>query len=113
MLGNGKNPFVHMVEKNRWERITGKLNKANTQTKLEIAEACGKSSEDESMNILVRLLTDREPSVQMQAVKSLGSSGRPMAKTHLHWLSEHLPAEGGEELKQAIREASAAITSRQ
>jgi HEAT repeat protein len=112
MFGNGKNPFAHMVEKNQWDKITGKLNHANAQIKAEIAEACGQSSEDESMNILIRLLTDSDESVQMQAVKSLALSGRSNTKTHLHWLSEHLP-EGREELQQAIREASAAISSRQ
>jgi HEAT repeat protein len=107
----GRNPFEHMVQKNQWEKITGKLNRASVQTRLEIAEACGLSSEDESMNTLVRLLTDSEPAVQLQAVKSLGSSGRPMAKTHLYWLSEHLP-EGSDEIRQAIKEASSAITKR-
>jgi HEAT repeat protein len=113
MFGNGKNPFEHLVTKNKWEKIQGKLDHANVQTRLEIASACSLSSEDESMNILIRLLTDSDEGVQLQAVKSLGVSGRPNAKTHLHWLSEHLPAEGKDELKQAIREASAAITKRQ
>ena len=112
MGGNGKNRFEHMVEKNQWDKIAGKLNNANVQTKLEIAEACSKSSEDESMNILTRLLTDSDESVQLQAVKSLGISGRNSTKTHLHWLTEHLP-EGRENVKQAIREALASISSRE
>jgi hypothetical protein len=111
MLGNGKNPFEHMVEKNQWEKITGKINKANVQTRLDVAEACSLSSEDESMNILIRLLTDSDPAVQLQAVKSLGISGRSNAKTHLAWLNDRLP-EGREDVRQAIKEATMAISSR-
>lgn len=112
MFGSGKNPFEHMVEKNQWEKISAKLTKANLQTRLEIAEACSKSSEDESMNILIRLLTDQEEAVQMEAIKSLGISGRASTKTHLHWLSEHLP-EGKDNVKAAIKDSLVKISSRQ
>jgi hypothetical protein len=112
MVGNGKNQFDHLVAKNKWDKIQGKVDKANAQTKLEIAEACSRSGEDESMNILVRLMTDSDAAVQLQAVKSLGLSARSSAKTHLSWLSERLP-EGKDELKQAIREAMANISRRQ
>jgi HEAT repeat protein len=107
----GNNPFEHMVEKNQWDKINSKTVKANVQTKLEIAEACSKSSEDESMNILIRFLTDTDESVQLQAIKSLGISGRSSTKTHLFWLSEHLPADK-EVLKKAIKESLASISAR-
>lgn len=113
MFGNGKNQFDQLVAKNKWEKVQSKLEKANSQTRLEIAEACSRSSEDESMNILIRLMTDSDEAVQMQAVKSLGISGRPNAKTHLQWLSERLPATGKETLKAAIKEAFVNITKRQ
>jgi hypothetical protein len=113
MFGSDKNQFEQMVQKNKWEKIMGKLEKANVQTKLEIASACSLSNEDESMNILIRLLSDSDESVQMHSVKSLCISGRPSTKTHLHWLTEHLPAEGRDELKHAIKEAAIAITKRQ
>lgn len=113
MFGGGSDHFVKMAEKGKWDSLNKKLNGANKQTRLEIAEACSHSSDDESMNILVRLLTDDEPDVQMQAVKSLGISGRPSAKSHLSWLRDQLPAQGREEIKQAIKEAFAAITARQ
>jgi hypothetical protein len=112
MFGNGKDHFEHMVEKNQWDKLNGKLTNASTQTKLDIASACSKSSEDESMNILVRLLQDSDEAVQLQAIKSLAISGRSSIKTHLHWLTEHLPATGKDNVKQAIREALAAISKR-
>jgi HEAT repeat protein len=111
MSSEGRNHFEHMVARNQWSKIAGKISRANVQTKLDIAEACSKSSEDESMNILTRLLTDSEEAVQLQAVKSLGIIGRSSTKTHLHWLSENLP-EGRENVKQAIKEALASISSR-
>lgn len=107
----GKNPYEPMVAKNQWDKIMAKLDRANVQTKLEIAEACGKSNEDESMNILIRFLTDSDESVQLQAIKSLGSSGRLSTKTHLFWLSEHLPG-GKDHVKAAIKDALAAISAR-
>jgi hypothetical protein len=110
MFGSGK--FEHMVEKNQWDKLNSKLTNANDQTKLEIAVACSKSSEDESMNILVRLLQDSNDAVQLQAIKSLGLSGRPSIKSHLNWLSERIP-ESNEAAKQAIREAFSNITKRQ
>ncbi len=112
MFGSGKDQFVKLVEKNRWDALNKKLSGANKQTRLEIAEACSHSSEDESMNIMIRLLTDSDPDVQLQAVKSLGISGRANAKSHLTWLSNHLPAQRGEEIQQAIKESFAAITAR-
>lgn len=112
MFGNGKDHYVKMVQKNQWDALTKKLSNANKQTRLDIAVACSHSSEDESMNIMIRLLTDSEPDVQLQAVKSLGISGRANAKSHLNWLREHLPEEGREDIKQAIKESFAAISSR-
>jgi hypothetical protein len=111
MLGEGKNHFDHMVEKNQWQQITGKLSNANARTRLDIAAACGRSKEDDSMNILIRLLNDSDESVQLQAVKSLGTNGRSTAKTHLQWLKEHLP-EGRYNVKLAIKEAYVSIGNR-
>jgi HEAT repeat protein len=111
LFGSAQNPFEHLVEKNQWDKIMGKLDRANVQTRLEIAEACSKSNEDESMNILIRLLTDEDEKVQLQAVKSLGISGRSSTKTHLNWLLSHL-SEDKVELREAIKEASMAIAKR-
>lgn len=111
MFGNDKEHYVTMVQKNQWDKINAKLTKPNLQTKLDIAEACSKSSEDESMNILIRFLTDPDEAVQLQAIKSLGISGRANAKTHLYWLTERLPA-GKEELRKAIKDSLAAISAR-
>ena len=112
MFGKSKDQLEHMVEKNHWVKIQGKLNHASVQTKINIAAACSKSSEDDSMNILVRLLQDTDEAVQLQAIKSLGICGRSSVKGHLNSLSGHLP-EGKEDVKQAIREAQASITKRQ
>jgi hypothetical protein len=111
MFGNSKDRFEHLAEKNHWARMQGKLNHASSKTKIAIAAACSKSSEDESMNILVRLLQDDDEAVQFQAIKSLEVCGRSSIKGHLHSLSEHLP-QGKENVKQAIREAMAGISKR-
>ena len=111
MFSSSKNHLEHMVEKDQWVKIQGKLNHASFQTKMNIASACSKSSEDESMNILVRLLQDSDEAVQLQAIKSLEISGKSRIKGHLQSLLKHLP-EDKENLKQAIREAMSGISKR-
>lgn len=111
MFGNGKDHIEKLVLKNKWEKITAMLGKANEQTRLDIAEACSKSSEDESMNTLIRLIRDQSEAVQMQAIKSLGISGRASTKSHLSHLMQNLP-EGKDEVRRTIMESLAAISKR-
>lgn len=110
MFGSGN--FVKMVEKNQWDALNKKLSGASKQTRLDIAAACSHSSEDESMNIMIRLLTDSDPDVQLQAVKSIGISGRANAKSHLTWLNNQLSGDGNEALKKAIQDSFMSITAR-
>lgn len=107
-----KNPYAPMVEKKKWEQLNKKVGKADVQARVEIAAACGLSSDDEPLNLLYRMLKDPDESVQIQAVKSLGECGSEQSKTHISWLAGHLPPEGHEEMRQAIQECSASMAKR-
>ncbi len=76
----------------------------DTETRLALAKACAASDSDESCNILITLLRDREDSVKLEAVKSLGKIGNDHATAQLQWLLNQLPAEKTE-LIGAIHEA--------
>lgn len=104
MFGNNGGHAAQMVKKGEWDKIDKKLNAFDEKTKVELAAACGTSSDEKAPGILIDLLKDRSPAVQLQAVQSLGLIGRDSTKTHLMWLLDHLP-ENGEELRKAIQEA--------
>lgn len=103
MFGNKSGHIAKMVEKREWDKISLKLNGYDETSKLELAVACGNSSDEKAPDILVDLLKDTSVNVQLQAVKSLGLTGTQNAKTHLLWLLDHLP-ENGEALRKAIQE---------
>lgn len=75
-----------------------------------MASACGKSEDEEALNILVDLLDDGDENVVMEAVKSLGEVGRDNAKTHLLALMEKLPDEKAE-LKAAVKDSISKINA--
>lgn len=104
MFGNINDQMENLVEKNQWEKITKKLDGADAKTRLAAAAACAKTKDGRGLNILISLLKDNDAAVQLQAIKSIGMVGNVNAKTHLQWISEHLP-EGREGVKEAIQEA--------
>lgn len=111
MFGNGENQIVHMVRKHQWDKIEKKLQKADAQTKVAFALACGESSDEKAVTHLTNLLQDSDETVLTQAVKSLGAIGHSSTKTPLQWLSNNLP-EGKQELRKEIEKAIAEITER-
>jgi HEAT repeat protein len=100
-----------MVKKHEWVKLDKKLKDMDVQTKLEVAAACGNSTDEEASHFLIKLLKDTDESVQIQAVKSLGTVGSSNAKTNLQWFSDHLP-EGSDKIKAAVKESIAAIGSK-
>ena len=111
MFGNDGNQMAHMVGKHQWDKISKKLNGADTQARISLASACGSSSDEEASNVLINLLQDSDESVQLQAVKPLGLIGHDNAKTHLQWLAKNLK-DGQKELGDAINEAAVQISKR-
>lgn len=105
---NKANDMEHLVEKHHWDKIKKKLPTLSPSDRVTLAAACGKSSDEDALNLLMELLEDKNEAVVMQAVKSLGDVGRDNAKTHLLALLEKLP-EGNEPLKAVIKESISKI----
>lgn len=94
------------VKKHLWGKISQKFHNLDAQARLDLATACGNSSDEDAPDVLIELLRDNDEKVLMQAVKSLGMVGTSNAKTHLLALLWKLP-DGKDELKNAIKESAA------
>lgn len=108
MFGNNGNQMEQMVKKHNWDKIEKRLQGSSAQLRLELATACGNSSDASASNFLINLLRDNDENVQIQAVKSLGMIKSENAKTSIRMLFEQLP-EGKSTLREAIRESIAMI----
>jgi hypothetical protein len=93
MFGNNENQMEKLVKKHQWDKAGKKLRDADTESKIAFAAACGGSSDEEAINFLIELIKDDDEKVQIQAVKSMGVNKSQIAKTHLQWLSDRIPAE--------------------
>ncbi len=91
MFSNDKNQMETLVKNRKWDKIGNKLHGATAQSRLDCAVACGDSSEEDALHVLIKLLNDSDENVQIQEIKSLGAIGGENAKKHLRYLSEHLP----------------------
>ena len=111
MLFNSENQMQQFVNKHQWGKISKNFHGLDTQSKVDLAIACGSSSDEDASDFLIYLLEDSDENVLMQAVKSLGMVGYSNAKTHLLALLWKLP-DGKEDLKAAIKEAVAKTSER-
>jgi hypothetical protein len=109
MFFNNENQMEQMVKKHQWDKIGKKLHGADVKSKLALATACGTSPDEDSLHTLIKLLSDSDESVVLQAVKSFGDVGGDNAKTHLMSLSDRLPADKTA-IKDAIRESISKIS---
>lgn len=108
LFGGGGNEMEQLVNKHQWDKISKKLHSADAQSKASLATACGASMDEDSLNTLIKLLSDSDDNVLMQTVKSLGNVGGDNAKTHLQSLYGRLP-DDKDSLKKAILDSIAKI----
>jgi HEAT repeat protein len=108
MSSKNEKRIARLIKWKRWNKIAKELEKADSQTRVEFAAEFGKLAEENCYNYLINLLDDKDEDVQLQAIKSLGDSGRENAKTHLQKLAENLPKEKNV-LHDAIRESISKI----
>lgn len=101
-----------IIEKKHWAKLEKYETSHDEQIRVELAEACGKSSTDECVNTLITLLHDPAESVQLAAVKSLGLIGNDHATAQLQWLLAQQSADKTE-LIDAIHHAIANVKNKQ
>lgn len=111
MFGHKNNNIEALVEKHQWKKVEKALGTADAAGRIAACLAFERTSDDEGRNLLVVLLSDPDPAVQLQAVKSLGVVGTTETVTHLRMLAGRTP-EGNVELTQALKAAIAASKDR-
>jgi HEAT repeat protein len=111
MFGNKGGQMKHMVDKHEWDKMLKKFDSFSTEERVQLAEACGASNDENAVNMLITLVKDKDVNVQLAACKSLAVTGTQGAKTTLMWLLGNLPADKAA-LKQPILDAVDAIGDR-
>lgn len=106
MFGSTKHEIERAVAKGKWEKIFSHyVQSKNTEDRLNLAVACGTSNDDGALNVLDKLVSDKELKVQLAALESIGKVGsEEHSSTKLRWLMDHTPADQAE-LLAAIHKA--------
>mgnify|MGYP003282071847 CR=1 FL=1 len=112
MFGHKNNNIEALVEKHHWKKVEKALETADAAGRLAACLAFERTNDDEGRNLLVVLLSDPDPAVQLQAVKSLGVVGTTETVSHLRMLAGRTP-ESNVELTQALKASIAATKDRQ
>lgn len=96
-----------LIEKGKWDKIEAKYLKGSDEERLDLAKACATSDTDGAFNCLITLLNDKNDTVQLAAINSVGATGNDHATAQLQWLLQRLPPEK----KETIDAIHAAIAN--
>ena len=91
MFGSTEEKINSLVKRGKWEKI-----------KCMLARACGQSSSDDSVNVLVALLNATDQKVVLEALNSLGKVGTDHAVANLQLMFREADP-SNKELKDAIQ----------
>lgn len=80
-----------LVEKGKWPKVEKSVRSNDSAARAEAAKALSASKADEAYNLLIDLLKDSDPNVQMEAIKSLGVVGSTRAADQLQWVLDRTP----------------------
>jgi len=108
MFGSAEKKIEQMIRKGKWDSLTDKFLTADTQTRLILAEQCGKSNDPGVNGVLGKLLRDPDEKVQLAAVKSLGITGTDHEVAQLQWLLANT-SEDNKELIDALHDSIAKV----
>ncbi len=103
MLGNAEKKIEKMVLKNKWESLSRFID-SNAETRLILATQCAKATEPGVNSILTKLIRDEDDRVQLEAVKSIGLTGKDHEVAQLQWVLSNI-SEDQKELKAALQES--------
>lgn len=106
MFGH-KNNIETLIHKGHWQKVEKLVETADANTRLQACKALENANTDEARNLLVVLLSDHDPAVQLQAARALAAIGNDNATSHLRMVFDRTP-DSQSELKQALREAISA-----
>lgn len=86
MFGAKEQEIEKMVNSGKWDKIEKKFLYSNDENRLALAKVLSTTSADEGYNALVSLIKDENPTVQLEAIKSLGATGAERAAAQLQWV---------------------------
>ncbi|MGN0314536.1 MAG: HEAT repeat domain-containing protein [Fusicatenibacter sp.] len=100
-----------MVKRGKWDKLRKQYLYADKETQIMLARACSESKADGSVNLLTSLLDTEDEEIMAAAVRSLGEVGDDHVVARIRQLAGRTTPDQ-KELKSAISEALAKITSR-
>lgn len=104
MFGNTEKKIEKLIRKGKWDELAQKFLTADAQTRLILAEQCGKSNDPGVNSVLGKLLRDPDERVQLAAVKSTGITGKDHEVAQLQWLLSNT-SEDKKELIAALHDS--------
>ena len=113
MFGSTEEKINSLVKRGKWEKIKSKyLYSSGVDELCMLARACGQSSSDDSVNVLVALLNATDQKVVLEALNSLGKVGTDHAVANLQLMFREADP-SNKELKDAIQTALNKIRDRE
>ena len=112
MFGSTEEKIARLVKRGKWEKIKSKyLYSSGPDELCMLARACGQSSSDDSVNVLVALLNAKDQKVVLEALNSLGDVGTDHAVANLQLMFQEADP-NNKELKNAIQNTLNKIRNR-
>lgn len=99
------------IKKEKWLYVEEKYLESTPDKRMELAVELGKKPSDSGYNFLVQLLSDSDPAIVLQAVKSLGETAGDRIIAQFHWMLSKLTPEQTE-LKETILAAITSVKTR-
>ncbi len=97
---------VALIQKKKWVKAQEYMVKASVEEKIEMAKACGESTERETYDILAQLIRVDNRDLQLACVKAMEKTSDSRNSVHLSWLRERISADD-KEMNDAISAAMA------
>jgi len=104
MFGSKNEKIEKLVQKGKWDDLGDKYINSDTETRLILAQECGKSTDYNVNSILSILLRDPDITVKMAAIKSVSNTGKDHECAQLEWILSNTP-EDNTELIAALQDS--------
>ncbi len=89
--GASTESIAKLVRSGKWDKIRKNYLNSDTETKVNLAKACGETTGDDSCNLLMELLNSEEEEVKIAALKSLTATGNDHCVSRIQAMMLVLP----------------------
>jgi len=109
MFGNKTQKYAKMCNPSGIKKLSELMNNKNDKVKLEIIEALGTVSNNESSSLLCSYIRYENPEIRTAVAKSLAKTGNSQSETHVR---QQIASESDEKIKAELQSALDAIKAR-